>query len=176
MLGCAEARTSAGRVRAVWGAAGPQVASVRWRASRPSADAGEEVDDFLLGGALGGEAPGPLHLGDVVAAGNRVDAKGGDVAVDGERRFDDGVAVVALRLVETDQAFGDDVAVMVGQAADAAALECGAHRDVREPVRECVEAADEGPDLVGEAGTTRETDVWLGKHLREAFITCFGCR
>ncbi|MFF7993237.1 hypothetical protein ACFZDG_25995 [Kitasatospora xanthocidica] len=31
-------------------------------------DAGEQVDDLLLGGALGVEAAGPLDLGDIVAA------------------------------------------------------------------------------------------------------------
>lgn len=76
-------------------------------------------------------------------------AQGGVVADDGEGRFEDGVAVVTFRFVEIHEALDDDLAVRVGEPADAAALQSSALGDVGEPVGQGVEAPDQLPHALG---------------------------
>lgn len=131
-------------------------------------DAGEQVDDLVLGGAVGVEAAGPLDLGGVLLSGGAVDAEGGEVAVDGEGGLEDGVVVAAFGLVEVDEALEDDLALGVGQPADPAAFQGGALGDGGEgrapkpPIRL--------QTLSGGAGMMRLTDVQAMVFLQE------GCR
>lgn len=115
-------------------------------------DAVEELLDMGLADADGCERARPFHPRRSGRAGYVAHRQRGEVAGDGERRLLDGVGVGALVVVEGLEAFDDDAAVLIGQAAYAAALAQLALGDVREPVGQGVETADELPDVVGGAG------------------------
>ncbi|EGJ72872.1 putative dehydrogenase [Streptomyces sp. Tu6071] len=136
--------------------AGPDISNTRSGGERRlqrrealAVDAGEEGDRLLLAHPVRREAARPLDLGAAGSAGHLVHAQGREVAPYREGRFEDRVRVVALAVVEGGHALDDRPAVRVAQPSGAAPFLRGALGDVREPVGQVVEAADEAPDGVG---------------------------